>query len=77
MGAEAITTGGGPVHGPENGVVPSVTLKLPAGLIDTEVLVAPEANDVKAPVEPASENGCVAPIGKGLGSVTDPAKVTF
>ena len=46
MGAEAMTTGGGPLHAPLKARLPRVTLRLPAGLMATVVLVAPEANDV-------------------------------
>ena len=54
-----------------------MTLRLPAGLIETEAEVAPEAADVYTPVEPLSENGAVAPIGNGFGKVTVPLNVTF
>lgn len=77
IGALAISTGGGPVHVPEITSVPSVTFRLPAGSIDTVVVAAPEAADVKAPAVPLSENGCVAPTGNGSGSVTLPLNVTL
>ena len=77
IGAVAITTGGGPVHTPEKDNVPSVTLRLPAGLIDTEAEVAPEAAEEYTPVEPLNENGAVAPIGNGFGNVTVPLNVAF
>ena len=76
MAALAISTGGGPLQSPAKASDPSDTLRWPDGSTETAVDLAPEAAAEKVTGGDVSSIGAVAPIGNGLGRLTDPLKDT-